>query len=70
MERHLWNKQYIQYDLIRLQKKYKKLGYELTLEQCYDIWYQFSVSEYSTWLETTPELIEQSVSFIKSNSIG
>lgn len=64
MERPLWDKQYIQYDLIRLRRKYKKFGYELSLEQCYDVWYMFSVSEYSNWLETIPELIEQSVVFI------
>lgn len=65
MERPLLVHQYVQYDLIRLSKKYHKLGYELTLDQCYDIWAMYSESEYSNWLDTTVQNIKLSVKFIE-----
>lgn len=65
MERFLWNKQYVQYDLIRLQRKYKNLGYHLSLEDCYDVWIKYSESEFANWLETSDEIINNSLNYVK-----
>ena len=53
INRWLWDNKDIQQDLIELQIVYKDLGYELTLEQCYDAWYMYSQYCEANWLRVS-----------------
>ena len=44
----LWDS--VQDDLILLQIEYRKLGYNPTLEQCYEAWYLYSEGCCANWI--------------------
>ncbi len=56
MSRWLWNEEDVQQDLLLLQKKYKELGYDLTKEQCYDIWYMYSQYCHANWIVVSKDV--------------
>jgi hypothetical protein len=58
----MWNNKDIQKDLLILSAKYQQIGYNLTLEQCYDIWTIYSDYCHATWLDIND--IEKSLKFI------
>lgn len=60
--RWLWND--VQDDLKLLQKEYKKLGYNYTLEECYDIWQAYSEICHANWIINF-EHIEDSLDIAK-----
>lgn len=53
----LWDCKDVQEDLIVLKEKYKKqLGYELTLEQCFDSWYLYCEACSANWMYVDSDL--------------
>ncbi|MEH7116162.1 hypothetical protein V7128_01885 [Neobacillus vireti] len=64
MNRWLWNEEDVQKDIIILQNKYKKLGYELTKEQVYDSWYMYCQSCAANWMYVDGD-ISQSEWYVK-----
>ena len=46
----LWNDKEVQEDLLMLQKKYKELGFDFSLEDCYNLWYFYSETASANWM--------------------
>lgn len=57
----LWN--YVQEDLILLQLEYRKMGYNPTLEQCYEAWYLYSERCSANWINIGH--VENSIDYIE-----
>ena len=56
----------IQEDLKILQRKYKELGYDFSLEECYNIWYLYSEMLCANWIDVNGN-IEQSIDYVVKN---
>lgn len=63
MKRWMWDCEDVQEDLITLQTEYKKLGYNLTKEQCYDVWYMYCDECCANWMYISN--VENSVDYIQ-----
>jgi hypothetical protein len=53
----------VQNDLKNLQQEYKKIGYDLTIEQCYEVWYTYSERCCANWLNISN--VENSKSYVE-----
>lgn len=56
----------VQEDLKILQVKYKELGYDFSIEDCYNIWYLYSEMLCANWINVDGD-ISQSVSYVINN---
>lgn len=65
MSRWLFNEEDIQNDLLILKEKYKNLGFDLSIEECYDSWYLYSEQVHANWLNIG-ENIEDSLYAVKA----
>lgn len=64
--RWLYKDEEVQKDLLILQEKYKKLGYDFTIDECYNIWYLFSDMLSANWLSVSGD-ISKSIDYVINN---
>ena len=64
--RWLYDCKEVQEDLRILQKKYMELGYEFSLDECYDIWYLYSEMLSANWINAKGS-VKQSIDYVINN---